>query len=148
MKAVRDRAAFTTAATESTHLQQMMIEENLVVTQMVIIPNHAPATNKPWVPYRGYPVWPDLARIHAKLAGGTAYPERSIPDVSLVRASSCGVAYGQSWGFSRDDSYFGTGATCIRSRSFNHNGDGGSGNAFNASCTARRSCGACAMAML
>jgi hypothetical protein len=32
--------------------------------------------------------------------------------------------------------------------SFNHNGDGGSGNAFNAFCTARRSCGACAMAML
>jgi hypothetical protein len=27
-------------------------------------------------------------------------------------------------------------------------GDGGSGNAFNAFCTARRSCGACAMAML
>jgi len=45
VKAVRDRAAFTTAAAESTHLQRMMIEENLVVTQMVIIPNHAPATN-------------------------------------------------------------------------------------------------------
>jgi hypothetical protein len=46
VKAVRDRAAFTTAAAESTHLQRMMIEENLVVTQMVIIPNHAPATNQ------------------------------------------------------------------------------------------------------
>ena len=42
MKAVRDRAAFTT----STHLQRITIEENLVVTQMVIIPNHAPATNQ------------------------------------------------------------------------------------------------------
>ena len=46
MKAVWDRAAFTTAAAESTHLQRMTIEENLVVTQMVIIPNHAPATNQ------------------------------------------------------------------------------------------------------
>lgn len=55
---------------------------------------------------------------------------------------------GQVWGYSWDDSYFGTGTTYIRSRALNHSGDGGSGNAFNAFCTARRSCGACAMAML
>jgi hypothetical protein len=42
-----DRAAFTGTAAESRHLQRMVIEENLVVTQMVIIPNHAPATNYP-----------------------------------------------------------------------------------------------------
>jgi hypothetical protein len=44
VKAVRDLAAFTTAAAKSRHLQRMVIEENLAVTQMVIIPNHAPAT--------------------------------------------------------------------------------------------------------
>jgi hypothetical protein len=46
VKVVRDRASFTTAVAESTHLQRIMLEENLVVTQMVIIPNHTPATNK------------------------------------------------------------------------------------------------------
>jgi hypothetical protein len=38
-------AAFTTAAAEFRHLQRRMIEKNLVVAQMVMIPNHTPATN-------------------------------------------------------------------------------------------------------
>jgi hypothetical protein len=33
------------AVAESRHLWREVIEENLAVTQMVIIPNHAPATN-------------------------------------------------------------------------------------------------------
>jgi hypothetical protein len=45
VNAVRDRATFTTAAAESTHPQWMTIEENLVVTQIVIIPNHAQYLN-------------------------------------------------------------------------------------------------------
>jgi hypothetical protein len=40
-------AAFTTAAADSRHLQRRVIEKNLVVAQMVIIPNRAPATNNP-----------------------------------------------------------------------------------------------------
>jgi hypothetical protein len=44
-KAGVDRAAFTAAAAEFRHLQRMVVEVNLVATQLVIIPNPAPATN-------------------------------------------------------------------------------------------------------
>jgi hypothetical protein len=45
VRAARDRAAFTTVVAESQLLQRPAIEEDLVVVPVVIIPNHAPATN-------------------------------------------------------------------------------------------------------
>ena len=46
VRVLRDRAAFTTTvAAESRRLQRPVIEEDLVVIPVVIIPNHAPATN-------------------------------------------------------------------------------------------------------
>lgn len=52
MKAGRRRAAFPTMADESPHLQRIGIKENFVVTQVVIIPNHAPATNFQVIDYK------------------------------------------------------------------------------------------------
>jgi hypothetical protein len=45
VKAVRHRAAFTTVAAESRHLQRPVIEENHVEIPVVIIGNHAPLPN-------------------------------------------------------------------------------------------------------
>jgi hypothetical protein len=42
VKAVRDHAAFTNGGAQSRHLQWQVIEENLVVIPVVIIPNHSP----------------------------------------------------------------------------------------------------------
>jgi hypothetical protein len=51
VKAVLDRAASTAAAAEFRHLQRMVVEVNLVATQLVIIPNPTPATNSHKIPY-------------------------------------------------------------------------------------------------
>jgi hypothetical protein len=45
VKAVRDRAAFTLLRRPNLGALRMVIEEDLVVTQMVIIPNHTLAIN-------------------------------------------------------------------------------------------------------
>jgi hypothetical protein len=65
--------------------------------------------------------------------------EAVIPAFALENLAAGRVQVSNELGKQRRRSVFAT---------LNHIGDGGSGNAFNASCTASRSCGACAMAML